>query len=39
MERLNNETPGSTTIQELCEEYRQNNVITKEEYELSLIHI
>ena len=33
MERLNNETPGSTTIQELCEEYRQNNVITKEEYE------
>lgn len=33
MERLNNETPGSTTIQELCEEYKRHNVITKEEYE------
>ena len=33
MERLNNERPGSTTIQELCEEYKRNNVITKEEYE------
>ena len=33
MERLNNEAPGSTTIQELCEEYKRNNVITKEEYE------
>ena len=33
MQRLNNERPGSTTIQELCDEYKRNNVITKEEYE------
>ena len=33
MQRLNNEHPGSTTIQELCDEYKRNNVITKEEYE------
>ena len=33
MERLNHEAPGSTTIRELCEEYKRNNVITKEEYE------
>ena len=33
MQRLNNETPGSTTIAELCEEYRLHNQITKEEYE------
>ena len=33
MERLNNEAPNSTTIQELCEEYKRNNVITPEEFE------
>ena len=33
MQRLNSESETSTTIQELCEEYRQNNRITKEEYE------
>lgn len=33
MQRLNSESETSTTIQELCEEYRQNNKITKEEYE------
>ena len=33
MERLNHELPDSTTIRELCEEYKRNNVITKEEYE------
>lgn len=33
MERLNHEAPGSTAIRELCEEYKRNNVITKEEYE------
>ena len=34
MRRLNNESETSTTIQELCQEYRENNVITKEEYQL-----
>ncbi len=33
MQRLNSERESSTTIQELCEEYRKNNRITKEEYE------
>ena len=33
MQRLNNESSTSTTIQELCEEYRAHNMITKEEYE------
>ncbi len=33
MQRLNSESDTSTTIQELCEEYRQNNKISKEEYE------
>ena len=33
MQRLNNESPTSTTIQELCEEYKRNNVITQEEYQ------
>lgn len=33
MDRLNNESSTSTTIQELCQEYRCNNAITKEEYE------
>lgn len=33
MERLNSERADSTTIEELCREYRANNVITKEEYE------
>ena len=33
MWRLNNESETSTTIQELCQEYRENNVITKEEYQ------
>ena len=33
MQRLNNESATSTTIQELCAEYRRNNAITKEEYE------
>ena len=33
MERLNNESPQSTTIQELCEEYRKNNTITRAQYE------
>ena len=33
MERLNHELPDSTTIRELCEEYKRNNGITKEEYE------
>ena len=33
MRRLNNESETSTTIQELCQEYRENNVITKEEYQ------
>lgn len=35
MQRLNSESSFSTTIQELCEEYRRNNVITKAEYELN----
>lgn len=35
MQRLNNESSSSTTIQELCEEYRKNNVITREEYALN----
>ena len=33
MQRLNNESATSTTMQELCAEYRKNNAITKEEYE------
>ncbi len=33
MQRLNSEREESTTIQELCKEYRANNQITKEEYE------
>lgn len=33
MRRLNSERENSTTIQELCEEYRQNNQITRAEYE------
>ena len=33
MQRLNNESSTSTTIQELCEEYRAHNMITKEECE------
>ena len=33
MRRLNSESENSTTIQELCEEYLENNKITKEEYE------
>ncbi len=33
MQRLNSERDTSTTIQELCEEYRKHNQITKEEYE------
>ena len=30
---MNNESETSTTIQRLCQEYRENNVITKEEYQ------
>ncbi len=33
MQRLNNESPQSTTIQELCAEYRENNAISREEYQ------
>lgn len=33
MRRLNSERENSTTIQDLCEEYRQNNQITRAEYE------
>ncbi len=33
MQRLNSERIESTTIQELCREYRENNKITKEEYQ------
>ena len=33
MRRLNSESENSTTIRELCEEYLENNKITKEEYE------
>jgi citrate synthase len=33
MQRLNSESSTSTTIQELCEEYRAHNMITKEEYD------
>ncbi|RKJ42191.1 citrate synthase [Acutalibacter sp. 1XD8-33] len=34
MQRLNKESPQSTTIQELCAEYRRNNAISREEYQL-----
>ncbi len=34
MERLINESANSTTVSELCAEYRANNQITKDEYEL-----
>ena len=34
MERLINESASSTTVSELCAEYRANNQITKDEYEL-----
>ena len=34
MERLINEIASSTTVSELCAEYRANNQITKDEYEL-----
>lgn len=33
MRRLNSERENSTTIQELCEEYRRHNQITRGEYE------
>lgn len=33
MQRLNKESPQSTTIQELCEEYRRNNSISRQEFE------
>ncbi len=33
MRRLNNESPQSTTMQELCAEYRKNNAISRQEYE------
>lgn len=33
MQRLNKESPQSTTIQELCAEYRKNNAISREEFE------
>lgn len=33
MNRLNSERAESTTVAELCREYRANNIITKEEYE------
>ncbi|WP_322200094.1 citrate/2-methylcitrate synthase [Acutalibacter intestini] len=33
MQRLNNESPQSTTIQELCAEYCANNTISREQYE------
>ncbi len=33
MQRLNQESPQSTTIQELCAEYRSNNAITREQFE------
>ncbi len=33
VQRLNSERDTSTTIQELCDEYRKHNQITKEEYE------
>ena len=34
MERLINESASSTTVSELCAEYRADNQITKDEYEL-----
>ena len=34
MQRLNKESPQSTTIQELCAEYRRNNAISRDEYQL-----
>ena len=37
MRRLNSESENSTTIQELCEEYLENNQITKEEYETNRV--
>lgn len=33
MQRFNQETPGSITLEELCAEYKKNNVITPEEFE------
>lgn len=33
MQRLNKESPESTTIQELCQEYRKNNSISRREFE------
>ena len=33
MQRLNKESPESTTISELCEEYRRNNSISRREFE------
>ncbi len=37
MERLKSESAASTTVEELCREYRANNVITKEEYETNRV--
>ena len=33
MQRLNKESPESTTVSELCEEYRRNNSISRRELE------
>ena len=33
MQRLNKESPESTTVSELCEEYRRNNSISRREFE------
>lgn len=33
MQRLNKESPQSTTIQELCAEFRKNNAIPREQFE------
>ena len=37
MRRLNSESENSTTIAELCEEYLENNRITKEEYKTNRV--
>ncbi len=37
MQRLNNESATSTTIQELCAEYRAHNFFTQQEYEQNLV--
>ncbi len=33
MQKLNKESPESTTVSELCEEYRRNNSISRRELE------